>query len=266
MPRARSCIFCANRKAHCDKEQPQCSTCVTKGIRCCYPVERSRRKEPGNEQSDHPRAKRRKVISSGSGPFNVVVEQSAITDEVNALDTSLASDLNFANFGQELLDWNDLEHTFATFPDATSNDGSTEKPPHELSALVRRTKSPSTDRTIQLQQATSPPSPFTIAPSVTTSRLLYQRGLQTGPQRIASLMRHTLRSYPLMMLRDNALPPFIHPSLVHNDIEDSNMEPLTNCISLVHMISSGVRGSRKLFWKNVRLECERLCAEVSRAP
>ncbi|KAA8645093.1 uncharacterized protein ATNIH1004_009308 [Aspergillus tanneri] len=27
------------------------------------------------------------------------------------------------------------------------------------------------------------------------------------------------------------------------------------------MISSGVQGSRKLFWKNVRLECERFCEE-----
>ncbi|KAJ6086544.1 hypothetical protein N7467_005458 [Penicillium canescens] len=39
------------------------------------------------------------------------------------------------------------------------------------------------------------------------------------------------------------------------------MEPLDNCINLVHMISGGMRGSRKLFWRNVRMECERLCAE-----
>ncbi|KAJ5833633.1 hypothetical protein N7474_001944 [Penicillium riverlandense] len=42
------------------------------------------------------------------------------------------------------------------------------------------------------------------------------------------------------------------------------MEPLSNCISLVHMISSGTRGSRKLFWRNVRMECERLCSECGR--
>lgn len=41
------------------------------------------------------------------------------------------------------------------------------------------------------------------------------------------------------------------------------MESLINCISLVHMINSGVQGNRKLFWKNVRLECERMYAEVS---
>ncbi|KAJ5316801.1 hypothetical protein N7508_001309 [Penicillium antarcticum] len=40
------------------------------------------------------------------------------------------------------------------------------------------------------------------------------------------------------------------------------METLDNCITLVHMISSGSRGSRKLFWKNVRMECERLCSEA----
>ena len=39
------------------------------------------------------------------------------------------------------------------------------------------------------------------------------------------------------------------------------MEPLTNCMSLVHMLSSRIHGSRKLFWKNVRMECERLHAE-----
>lgn len=65
-----------------------------------------------------------------------------------------------------------------------------------------------------------------------------------------------------MMMRHNTLPPFIHPCLLSLGIESTHMEPLTNCISLVHMISSDVHGSRKLFWKNVRMECERLVAEV----
>ena len=65
-----------------------------------------------------------------------------------------------------------------------------------------------------------------------------------------------------MMLRHNTLPPFIHSSLLSRDVENNDMEPLNNCISLMHMISSGVQGSRKLFWKNVRLECEHLYEEV----
>lgn len=74
-------------------------------------------------------------------------------------------------------------------------------------------------------------------------------------------MRYTLRSYPLMF-RQNTLPPFVHPHLLSSDAYKDQIELLTNCISLLHMISGGVQGSRKLFWENVRLECERICEDV----
>ncbi len=85
--------------------------------------------------------------------------------------------------------------------------------------------------------------------------------IKTGAQMIANLILHTLKSYPLMILRHNCLPPFVHPSMITPHAENDDMEPLTNCLSLVHMLSSRFRGSRKLFWKNVHLECEWLCAE-----
>ncbi|KAK3686798.1 hypothetical protein LTR37_019431 [Vermiconidia calcicola] len=65
------------------------------------------------------------------------------------------------------------------------------------------------------------------------------------------------------MLQQNDLPPFIHPSLVSSDPGNHDMEPLTNCMSLILMIRGGVRGNRKLFWRNVRQDCERLCAELN---
>jgi len=73
------------------------------------------------------------------------------------------------------------------------------------------------------------------------------------------------------MSRNKTLPPFIHPKILEIDLDDGNgkgnaMEPLANCVSLMHMIGSEVKGSRKLFWKNVRFECERLCAEVRTTP
>ncbi|KAJ5731961.1 hypothetical protein N7493_003442 [Penicillium malachiteum] len=40
------------------------------------------------------------------------------------------------------------------------------------------------------------------------------------------------------------------------------MEALDNCISLVYMMNSGTNGSHKLFWRNVRMECARLCSEA----
>ncbi|KEF52703.1 uncharacterized protein A1O9_11120, partial [Exophiala aquamarina CBS 119918] len=69
---------------------------------------------------------------------------------------------------------------------------------------------------------------------------------------------HTLTSYPMMMLRTNTLPPFIHPHLISSNTKKIYLEPLSNCMSLIHMIRSRVQGSRKLFSRNVRLECERL--------
>ena len=65
-----------------------------------------------------------------------------------------------------------------------------------------------------------------------------------------------------MMLHRDVLPPFLHPSLMALADGETAMEPLTNAMSLVHMIGSGFKSSRKLFWKNARMECERLLEEV----
>ncbi|KAI5206838.1 hypothetical protein E4T39_02245 [Aureobasidium subglaciale] len=78
-----------------------------------------------------------------------------------------------------------------------------------------------------------------------------------GQQKIVKLVLHTLQSYPLMIMGHDILPPFIHPaSMAFGD--DSDIEPLANCLSLMHMLGGGIRGSRKLFWRNVRSECERM--------
>jgi hypothetical protein len=88
-----------------------------------------------------------------------------------------------------------------------------------------------------------------------------------GPktQRTATLILKTLKSYPLMLLQPDSLPPFVHPRMMTSaGAENDNMEPLNNCISLLHMGRSGVPGNRKLFWRNVRMECERFYQEVRR--
>jgi hypothetical protein len=129
----------------------------------------------------------------------------------------------------------------------------------------------STVLTIQPQQAIS--SPYMSIPRQPPFLFgsLTQRPT-TGPktQRTANLILHTLKSYPFMMLHHNTLPPFIHTqklssSAAENDGSD-DMEPLNNCISLLHMIRSRVPGSRKLFWRNVRMECERFHHEVLPSP
>jgi hypothetical protein len=102
---------------------------------------------------------------------------------------------------------------------------------------------------------------WSIPPQPTANPRLFKKRPETRPdvQRARVLIQHTLKSYLLTMLRHNSLPPFIHQSLTSRR---SEMEALDDCISLVHMISGETRGSRKLFWKNVQMECERMYREV----
>ncbi|KAJ5176203.1 uncharacterized protein N7482_002080 [Penicillium canariense] len=101
-------------------------------------------------------------------------------------------------------------------------------------------------------------------PTANSRSLIMRPNIKTGAHGIANLILHTLKSYLLMMLRHSTLPPFIHPRTITRDFDKFDVEPLTNCISLMHILRSEIRGSRKLFWKNVRLECERLLADHPR--
>ncbi|PVH91977.1 hypothetical protein DM02DRAFT_605940 [Periconia macrospinosa] len=94
------------------------------------------------------------------------------------------------------------------------------------------------------------------APSLTVRSMVQRPKMHPGEERAASLIFYTLKSYPLM-LRQHTLPPFIHPEYVSFTDEGTTTESLDNCITLMHMASGG-QGSRKLFWRNVRQECERL--------
>ena len=95
-------------------------------------------------------------------------------------------------------------------------------------------------------------------PSMNVRSMIQRPKMHHGAERAASLILYTLKSYPLM-LQQNSLPPFIHPSYVSFTDEGTTTEPLENCIALMHMMANRVKGSRKLFWRNVRTECERIC-------
>lgn len=100
-------------------------------------------------------------------------------------------------------------------------------------------------------------------PTWNVRSLVHRPRLEVRVQRTASLIISTLKSYPRMMLYQNTFPPFIHQHIMKVESGDTELEPLMNCVNLVHMLSSGYQGSRKLFWKNVRLECEQTLEQVS---
>lgn len=170
------------------------------------------------------------------------------------------SDPELTSFGERNLDWDYPDINFAEFlSPQTIEEAIQYNTSTEPSALVRH----STAQINRAQDsASSPKISIPIQPTMTPRSLVLRTGMMAGAERTAKFMLHTLKSYPLMVLRHKTLPPFIHSHLVSSNAENIDMEPLNNCISLLHMISSGVQGSRKLFWKNVRLECEHLCDNV----
>lgn len=194
---------------------------------------------------------RRIVATTRAGQFCVDAQEMIIND-------TFVEDISKSNRANAeldaLLEWNETEIDFDDFLHIDADDKS-------VSYRSTRHTSPST--TEQFQEFMSArKSSIPLLTERAVRSYVHHPSTKPGAQGITKLIMHTLRSYPYMMMRHSNLPPFIHQCLVGPLVDANNMEPLTNCISLVHMISSGVRGSRKLFWKNVRMECERLFTDV----
>ena len=171
-------------------------------------------------------------------------------------------DAEYTNTEGGYFDWNGLDMAFSDFLNPQSNTEAVQDlSPQSLFSAQHSTPWP--DQTTQLEQTIfSPKISIPRTPTINRRSLICRPNMSTGTQRVANLILHTLKSYPLMMLRHKTLPPFIHPHSMSIEVENDNMEPLNNCFSLVHMTGSGIRGSRKLFWRNVRQECEHLYANV----
>lgn len=257
--RVRSCVSCAKGKARCDGKRPDCSRCLSRGIQCHYP-ENSRSDVGPKRQSEVLRNEPHSTTCSSVAELPVEPRPLASHDNGTVLDSALSMPLE--NLGEEFLDWNDAELDFSDFLNAQTLIENVDYSSSGTS-LFRRSNSTTYQTNPVHYSLFSPEHTMPPTPSIYNTRSLVLRSKITGgATRSANLILGTLKSYPHMILRDNTLPPFIHPSLVPFHKEDDEMEPLTNCISLVHMVSSGIRGSKKLFWRNVRMECERLRAEV----
>jgi hypothetical protein len=82
--------------------------------------------------------------------------------------------------------------------------------------------------------------------------------LSTGAQITANHMARILSSYPRMMQNQDIVPPFIHPQWISLSGTEPILEPLANCVTMIRMLSAGGQGSGRLFWRNVRMECDRI--------
>lgn len=272
-PRLRSCIACAAAKARCSHDRPDCRRCVAKATRCQYPDE-----TPTGAATPKRAEHQWGSTTTGDGA----------TEATGILTPSMSSVMQ-----QDAFDFSDAaSHGAGGFSDSVSNaiwddmfipgDG----PPTSmqqsslggkgfdsaLSAFLHEDAgSPilfAASGLPRFQMNLSPPDSISIprTPSYAMRSLVSRPRHMAKTKRVASLIFHTFKSYLVMMLRHKTLPPFIHPHFQKLGVPETQLEPVLNCINLMRMIGGGMPGCRKLFWTNVRLECQRLSTQVSEGP
>lgn len=227
------------RKGRCDTKRPECSTCAEKGIACCYPTDATR--STGDRKHESSPTLRQETPAS---PDSKVIGDETV-DEFGMM---LAQSTNFlpsppSKLKEQPFEFNDLDFAFANFV----ND--------EMIGP---------NRTMQHLHTVSQQVSMPTGPSQNVRSMIARPRTDPSSQRTIKLIMHTLKSFLRTMQHDHSLPPFIHPRLSTSVAGTDRMDPMANCISLMQLLSSDARGNKKLFWKNVRLESERLLAEVKR--
>ncbi|KAH8810620.1 hypothetical protein F5884DRAFT_875195 [Xylogone sp. PMI_703] len=260
--RSRSCICCARAKARCDNKLPICSRCITKATECRYPTNSSRNTVSRTHGSDNTSTEwRERDVSLVIDPPGIENCRDANNHDVILNTTFALTDPEFGNLG---MNWGDSSIDFTSFLTPQLNDISAQNGSSRRSSLAHRPMS-STDEVVHVRPTgASLKAAIPLLPNCAPRLLIRRPSVRAGVRGITNLISHTLKSYPLMMMRQNTLPPYIHSRMMSCYVDDNHLNPLSNCINLVHMISHEVKGGRRLFWENVRLECERICEEHQR--
>jgi len=255
--RARACLRCATSKVVCDKVLPSCTRCITRNIKCDYLAKttkdtdlvtrRPRKHEPPTEATDSQDSLLVEPVRSVSSDFRMVdvLEDVLPQDFDSSLDILDPTDLSWLTPTFDFADlWNASTGEKTLYPSPGFG-----MPHFETSTLLGEQTAISFNMSIPA--TINDPRSLTPRPSATAIH-----------QRTIGLIFSTFRSYPLMMVQQNTLPPFIHPGILQSALNDSQVEPLTTCINILQMLSKKLRGSRQLFWRNVRMECDRWYANV----
>jgi hypothetical protein len=80
-------------------------------------------------------------------------------------------------------------------------------------------------------------------------------------QPIVRLIVQTLRSYPIMMLRRETFPPFIHPQWQSQSVPALPV-PLANCMSIAQLFASRTLETKPFLWNLILTETKRFVDEV----
>jgi hypothetical protein len=198
--------------------------------------------------------------SAGSTPLNIIESPGNILHDFSGSKDVL---FDFSNLERDYLNLDMIEFNAPGLDSRNNSDL------FHLSASATKTLAPAIsefpNHSDNSQMEYVPNSFPLMMPTFNTRSFIQRPAMRSGAQNTATLITHILTSYPAMMRDHGSLPPFIHPHLLGNvqDSDSRSFESLTTCMSLMQMFGSDVYGSRKLAWRNVRLECERMSEDVS---
>ncbi|KAF1937835.1 hypothetical protein EJ02DRAFT_384921 [Clathrospora elynae] len=251
----RSCVPCARSKVRCDKLAPKCSKCATKNLDCRYPVSSTRNAESETHQvQDQDNVETSSLEAFSLSEPNTLDPQ--CTDITCILDLSDVRNEAFernildtppvVSSGQEALPLEEIQITLPIAFSASSTSGA------DTASLQNFIIGD------QLMTYATNNTPVPRHPTFNIRFLRTRPKLKAGAQITANNMARILCSYPKMMLDYNTIPPFIHPYWISASGSEESLEPLANCMSLLGMLGTRARGAASLFWRNVRMECDRI--------
>jgi hypothetical protein len=219
---------------------PSCSSCAARKIACRY-VEQAL---PNLSLSGKDAS-----VALVQDPLDCV-QARGVDVEHCSIETQMGAQHNF-EFG--MFDAGGLDRGF----------GELGRP--EISAFDFELNEMSTDilLTDPLGNNCSPPSSLQWKPPKTLKR----RSIDSAQAPKASMiLGQIIASFPYMMTRKETFPPFIHHRC-HDYFQDSHELPeiLKDCMGLSHMFHTKTKESNKMFWRSVRMEQEKLHAQVRSA-
>lgn len=279
VPRSRACLSCVSTKTRCDNIKPSCSRCRIKGLDCRYPARAIRtggmyglnlpwtQETPETVSETH-------SMPAATGHDGFMGFQADATDDVVLNETLLShqamqmSEAQLENW--DGIDWQSLLSSPNSFDDAPFSTSLSPKTALDSETPISFDSWNSIHRvpTTMATMMGSRKSQIPRMPTFSMPAMFRRQHIDVGAQRVSQLMFQTLNAYPLMMMRQRTPPPFLHPSILADGANDilniaaDNLEPWHNCMSLVYMANSKMKGSKRLFWRNVRTECERFCHRV----
>lgn len=277
--RKKSCLICTKAKTRCDLTYPSCSRCTKKNLTCGY---------------DQPRLPTTPVVQVSETPVVQSTETALVTPQTLAEPIAepppnLATTLDLARvfaidehtdplhppqspvhdpaefISSDPSTWN-FENTDLIFPYLESVPAQTvSQYPRSSSPVMGFVPRLSMDYpSSEIMDAILYKPVVAKAPKAFRPRTVRDHQFSLGRRYLLC----TLRSYPHMILPGKPLPPFIHPHFLTEVSGDGGVthtslpRPLANCTAIMQMCSAKNESNVTFIWRAIRMEQERLSAEV----